>query len=140
MSRRSYLLRTLLWRIGRLDPEHDTYTVCMYATPANQPRRRLNVHASAVLFQSSVLPLTVEAQCLRTMCEVPMLTFLNPAKLRELWNMPIIFAVTAVVSMASAQLLGILLKLEKYQRWARSIQRGPYNLNPLAVSICARSL
>ncbi|KAI0717049.1 membrane transport protein-domain-containing protein [Earliella scabrosa] len=42
--------------------------------------------------------------------------FLSPAKLRELWIIPIFFVVTTVVSMAVAYVFGTILRLKKSQR------------------------
>ncbi|KAL7277133.1 hypothetical protein ACG7TL_008978 [Trametes sanguinea] len=42
--------------------------------------------------------------------------FLSPAKLRELWIIPIFFIVTTVVSMLVAYILSVILRLKKSQR------------------------
>ncbi|KAI0641344.1 membrane transport protein-domain-containing protein [Trametes meyenii] len=42
--------------------------------------------------------------------------FLSPAKLRELWIIPIFFVVTTIVSMLVAYVLGVLMRLKKSQR------------------------
>ncbi|OCH86712.1 hypothetical protein OBBRIDRAFT_796929 [Obba rivulosa] len=42
--------------------------------------------------------------------------FLSPAKLRELWIVPVFFVITTVVSMVVAYFLGVLLRLKRSQR------------------------
>ncbi|EMD35654.1 hypothetical protein CERSUDRAFT_116395 [Gelatoporia subvermispora B] len=42
--------------------------------------------------------------------------FLSPAKLRELWIVPVFFVITTAVSMIVAYLFGVLLRLKKSQR------------------------
>ncbi|KAI0363676.1 hypothetical protein BV20DRAFT_1057849 [Pilatotrama ljubarskyi] len=42
--------------------------------------------------------------------------FLSPAKLRELWVIPIVFVVTTIVSMVVAYVLSVVLRLKKSQR------------------------
>ncbi|KAI0353944.1 hypothetical protein OH77DRAFT_1426794 [Trametes cingulata] len=42
--------------------------------------------------------------------------FLSPAKLRELWIIPIVFVVTTIASMVVAYVLSVLLRLKKSQR------------------------
>ncbi|KAH9888043.1 membrane transport protein-domain-containing protein [Cubamyces lactineus] len=42
--------------------------------------------------------------------------FLSPAKLRELWVIPIVFVVTTLVSMAVAYVLSVVMRLKRSQR------------------------
>ena len=58
----------------------------------------------------------------------------TPAKLRELWTIPIFFIITTLVSMAFAQLLGLAFRIERYQRCAHSPRTPPTILHLMPVA------
>ncbi|OSD05105.1 hypothetical protein PYCCODRAFT_1287299 [Trametes coccinea BRFM310] len=74
-------------------------SVCFHTHASSQKLNRLNVS----IFTPSLLFSKVAF-------------FLSPAKLRELWIIPIFFIVTTVVSMLVAYILSVILRLKKSQR------------------------
>ncbi|KAH9916976.1 membrane transport protein-domain-containing protein [Epithele typhae] len=61
--------------------------------------------------------------------------FLSPAKLRELWVIPIVFVLTTVVSMAAAYVLGTVMRLKKSQRSFAMAASMFMNSNSLPIAL-----
>ncbi|TRM64409.1 membrane transport protein-domain-containing protein [Schizophyllum amplum] len=61
--------------------------------------------------------------------------FLSPAKLRELWVIPIFFIIVTVVSMAVAYILGVILRIKRSQRAFAMASAMFMNSNSLPIAL-----